>query len=40
MPRHKLAIASNTSNTILCMYTRVIMSLMYSQHIVVIHLPM
>ena len=42
MPRHELAIASNISNTIHCVYTSVNLHELdvYSQHIVVIYLPM
>ena len=42
MPRHELAIASNISNTIHCMHVHKsnVKLHAYSQHIVVIYLPM
>ena len=43
MPRHELAIASNISNTIYCVHksnVKLYVLDVYSQHIVVIYLPM
>ena len=43
MPRHELAIPNNISNTIHCIHksnVKLIELDIYSQHIVVIHLPM